>query len=306
MSWETALDNWVREYLPDLRVACEEPMSRHTSFRIGGPARRMAFPERAEQMVLLLERARDLDARPLVIGNGTNLLIPDEGLDRLVIVAAGLRKLEAGSEPHTILAEAGATLAQAADYACGLGLTGLEFAHGIPGTVGGGLCMNAGAYDGEMKQVVESVSLLFPGEGVRFLSGEDMAFGYRRSFLTDHREAVALRAVFRLRPGDPEEIRRRMRELMAKRKASQPLELPSAGSTFKRPEGHFAGTLIDQCGLKGLTVGGAQVSEKHGGFLVNRGGATFADVTELIRQVQARVLAETGVRLEPEVRIIHS
>lgn len=306
MSWETALDNWVREYLPDLRVACEEPMSRHTSFRIGGPARRMAFPERAEQMVLLLERARELNARPLVIGNGTNLLIPDEGLDRLVIVAAGLRKLEAGSEPHTILAEAGATLAQAADYACGLGLTGLEFTHGIPGTVGGGLCMNAGAYDGEMKQVVESVSLLFPGEGVRFLSGEDMAFGYRRSFLTDHREAVALRAVFRLRPGDPEEIRRRMRELMAKRKASQPLELPSAGSTFKRPAGHFAGTLIDQCGLKGLTVGGAQVSEKHGGFLVNRGGATFADVTELIRQVQARVLAETGVRLEPEVRIIHS
>ena len=306
MSWETELDTWTAENLPDLRLLRDEPMSRHTSFRIGGPARRMALPESPEQLVLLLSRAAELGGRPLVIGNGTNLLVPDEGLERLVIVTTGLRRVEAGTEPHTILAEAGASLAQTADFACRLGLTGLEFAHGIPGTVGGGLCMNAGAYGGELRCVVEGVSVLFPEEGVRFLGREEMEFGYRRSVLTKRPEAAALYAVFRLAPGDPEAIREQMRELMAKRKASQPLELPSAGSTFKRPEGHFAGTLIDQCGLKGLTVGGAQVSEKHAGFLVNRGGATFADVTELIRQVQERVLAQTGVRLEPEVRILEA
>ena len=203
-------------------------------------------------------------------------------------------------------AEAGVTLARLADFACKQGLARLEFAHGIPGTVGGGVCMNAGAYDGELKQVVQSVTVLFPGEGVRTLSCEEMAFGYRRSLLTDRPDAVVLSAVFRLTPGDPEAIREKMRDLMARRKASQPLEWPSAGSTFKRPTGYYAGTLIDQCGLKGLTVGGAQVSEKHAGFVINTGNATCADVTELIRQVQERVLAEKGVRLEPEVRIVEA
>ena len=166
--------------------------------------------------------------------------------------------------------------------------------------------MNAGAYDGEMKQVVSGVSVLFPEEGVKFLSGEEMAFGYRRSLLTDHPEAVVLHAVFRLTPGDGEAIRQKMRTLMDRRRASQPLDLPSAGSTFKRPQGHFAGTLIDQCGLKGLTVGGAQVSEKHAGFVVNRGGATCADVEALIAEIQRRVLDRTGVALEPEVKIIRN
>ena len=184
------------------------------------------------------------------------------------------------------------------------GLTGLEFAHGIPGTVGGGVCMTAGASSGEMKQVLRSAAVLFPEEGIRALSCEELNLSYRHSLLTEHPEAVVLYAEFELTPGDPEAIRAAMRELMAKRKASQPLEWPSAGSTFKRPEGHFAGTLIDQCGLKGLTVGGAQVSEKHAGFLINRGGATFADMTALIRQVQQRVLVETGVTLEPEVKIV--
>ena len=164
--------------------------------------------------------------------------------------------------------------------------------------------MNAGAYGGEMKQVLRSAAVLFPEEGIRTLSCEELNLSYRRSLLTEHPEAVVLYAEFELTPGDPETIRAAMRELMAKRKASQPLEWPSAGSTFKRPEGHFAGTLIDQCGLKGLTVGGAQVSEKHAGFLINRGGATFADMAELIRQVQQRVLEETGVTLEPEVKIV--
>ena len=255
-------------------------------------------------MVLLLSMARECGARPLVIGNGTNLLAPDEGLDRLVIETSGLSRLEDGEEAGTILAGAGVSLARLADFACKRGLTGLEFAHGIPGTVGGGVCMNAGAYGGELKQVITGVSALFPEEGVQFLSGEELAFGYRRSFLTERPEVTVLSAVFRLVPGDPEAIRETMRELMAKRKASQPLELPSAGSTFKRPEGYFAGTLIDQCGLKGKTVGGAQVSEKHAGFVVNRGGATCADIRELIRQVQETVWEKTGVRLKPEVKFI--
>jgi UDP-N-acetylmuramate dehydrogenase len=305
MDWYRQLDTTAAEFLPDLNIAAEEPMSRHTSFRIGGPARRMAFPASREQLVLLLHFAEQCGARPLVIGNGTNLLAPDAGLDRLVIdTSAAMTRLEPGEAPCAITAEAGVPLARLADLACKQGLTGLEFAHGIPGTVGGAVCMNAGAYGGEMKQVIQSVTVLFPGEGVRTLSCGEMDFGYRHSLLSDHPDAVVLSAVFALAPGDSDVIRERIRELLARRKASQPLEWPSAGSTFKRPEGYYAGTLIDQCGLKGLTVGGAQVSEKHAGFIINTGGATFADVTALIRQVQERVLAEKGVRLEPEVRII--
>ena len=305
MDWWTDLDKWTADYLPDLRMAHDEPMGRHTSFRIGGPARRMAFPERGEQLVLLLDHAISCGARPLVIGNGTNLLCPDEGLDRLVIdTSAGLNWMEAGDAPGELTAEAGVPLARLADFACRQGLAGLEFAHGIPGTVGGAVCMNAGAYGGEMAQVVREATLLLPEEGIRTLTGAEMAFGYRRSFLTDHPDAVVLRAEFQLSPGDPAAIRGRMKELLEKRRASQPLEFPSAGSTFKRPEGYYAGTLIDQCGLKGLTVGGAQVSEKHAGFVINRGGATCADVVELIRQIQARVFDASGVRLEPEVKII--
>ena len=265
----------------------------------------MAFPASGEQLVLLMNFAEQCGARPLVIGNGTNLLIPDEGLDRLVIdTSAGMNRLEVAEDSCVIMAEAGVSLARLVDFACRNGLTGLEVAHGIPGTVGGAVCMNAGAYDGEMKQVVESVTVLFPEEGVRTLTGAEMDFGYRHSLLSDRPEAVVLSAVFRLTPGDRETIREKMRDLMARRKASQPLEWPSAGSTFKRPTGSFAGTLIDQCGSKGLTVGGAQVSEKHAGFVINTGGATCADVKELIRQVQERVLAEKGVRLETEVKII--
>lgn len=304
MDWAERLDKQIRDYLPDVSVLKEEPMAKHTSFRVGGPAKRMAFPEKSEQLVLLLSMARECGARPLIIGNGTNLLAPDGGLDRLVIGTDRLCRLEMGEEPDSIVAGCGVPLARLADFACRQGLAGLEFAHGIPGTVGGGVCMNAGAYGGELKQVIAGVSALFPEEGVRFLSGEELAFGYRRSFLTEHPEAAALHAVFRLTPGDPEEIRETQRSLMARRKASQPLEWPSAGSTFKRPEGYFAGTLIDQCGLKGRTVGGAQVSEKHAGFIINRGGASCADIKELIRQVQAVVGEKTGVRLEPEVKFV--
>lgn len=304
MQWYECLDEKIRDYLPDMTVERDVPMSRHTSFRIGGPARRMAFPESREQLVILLGLAEECGVQPFLLGRGTNLLVSDRGLDTLVIKTAermtSIRRLD----DVTLEADAGVLLSRLAVYAQQAGLAGLEFAHGIPGSLGGAVCMNAGAYGGEMKQVLRSAAVLFPEEGIRTLSCEELNLSYRHSLLTEHPEAVVLYAEFELMPGDPEAIRAAMRELMAKRKASQPLEWPSAGSTFKRPEGHFAGTLIDQCGLKGLTVGGAQVSEKHAGFLINRGGATFADMAELIRQVQQRVLEETGVTLEPEVKIV--
>lgn len=302
MDWTIEFDKAIEQYLPDLEVLQDEPMSRHTTFRIGGPAKRMAFPSSREQLVLLMSFAKNYGANPLVIGNGSNLLVPDEGLDRLVIdTSANLNRVERGSG-NTVLADAGATLARTADLACKSGLTGLEFAHGIPGSLGGAVCMNAGAYGGEMRQVVTEVTALYP-DGIRRLTGPEAAFTYRHSrFLADG--AVVLGAVVRLTPDDPAAIRARMDDLMARRKASQPLEWPSAGSTFKRPEGYFAGTLIDQTGLKGLTVGGAQVSEKHAGFVINTGNATCADVQELIRRVQEAVYRAHGVRLEPEVRFV--
>lgn len=305
MDW-TQFDSLIEAYLPDLKMVRGEPMSRHTSFRIGGPAARMAFPANGEQVVLLQGLAESCGIHPLVIGNGTNLLVTDEGLDRLVIDTSELNAIRMEEDGVTISADAGVSLARLADFACKQGLTGLEFAHGIPGTLGGAVCMNAGAYGGEMKHVIETVVLLDPNEGIRVLSGEEMKFGYRRSLLNDLPDAIVLGASVKLTPGDPETIRESMRELMTKRKTSQPLEWPSAGSTFKRPEGYFAAALIDQCGLKGLTVGGAQVSEKHAGFVINHGGATFADVMELMRQIQQRVWEEKGVRLEPEVKIIES
>ena len=304
MSWYEELDRWTADYLPDMTYEREAPLAKYTSFRIGGPARRMAFPKDGSQMVLLITFARACGARPLVIGNGTNLLFPDEGVDRLVVNTreyAGV-SMDAGGR---ITAESGASLARTAIFAQQRGLTGLEFAHGIPGSVGGAVCMNAGAYGGEMRQVVESAFVLFPDEGVKQLRGEELAFSYRHSLLTDRPDAVVLSAVFALEAGKPEEIRAKMEELMTRRKASQPLEYPSAGSTFKRPEGYFAAALIDECGLKGLTVGGAQVSEKHAGFVINRGGATCADVTALMAEIQRRVWEEKGVRLEPEVKVIH-
>ena len=304
MSWYEELDRWTADYLPDMTYEHDVPLARHTSFRIGGPARRMAFPKDGSQMVLLIGEARACGAAPLVIGNGTNLLFPDEGVERLVVNTRDMSGMALDAAGR-VTAEAGASLARTAVFAQQHGLTGLEFAHGIPGSVGGAVCMNAGAYGGEMRQVVHSAVVLFPEEGIRTLTGEELAFSYRHSLLTDRPDAVVLRAVFALEAGEPAAIRGKMDDLMARRKASQPLEYPSAGSTFKRPEGYYAAALIDQCGLKGLTVGGAQVSEKHAGFVINRGGATCADVTALMAEIQKRVWEKTGVRLEPEVRVIH-
>ncbi len=304
MSWYEELDRWTADYLPEMTYEREAPLARYTSFRIGGPAKRMAFPKDGSQMVLLIAFARSCGARPLVIGNGTNLLFPDAGVDRLVVNTREYAEVSIDAQGR-VVAESGASLARTAVFAQQRGLTGLEFAHGIPGSVGGAVCMNAGAYGGEMQQVVESASVLFPDEGVKRLRGEELSFSYRHSLLADRPDAVVLSAVFALSAGEPKEIRSKMDELMTRRKASQPLEYPSAGSTFKRPEGYFAAALIDECGLKGLTVGGAQVSEKHAGFVINRGGATCADVTALMAEIQRRVWKEKGVRLEPEVKVIH-
>lgn len=305
MDWWTELDKWTADYLPDLSMVSDEPMCRHTSFRVGGPARRMAFPSSGEQLVLLLSMAGQFGARPLIIGNGTNLLAPDDGLDRLVVnTSANLNFVESGASEFTVCAGCGAALSRVANFAYKKGLAGLEFAHGIPGTAGGGVTMNAGSYGGELRQVVEYVSVLFPEDGIQTLSGEEMDFGYRHSLISNHPEAVVLSVTFRLTPGEPDKIRETMQELMERRKSSQPLELPSAGSTFKRPEGHYAAALIEQCGLKGYSIGGAQVSEKHAGFIVNRGGASCAEIRSLMERVQQIVYKETGVRLEPEVRIV--
>lgn len=292
----------LRAMCPDAAFAENEPLSAHTSFRIGGPAALMAFPKNEDELAVLLRAASQCGVKPRILGAGTNVLAPDEGLDGLVICTKdcllGLRALEGGR----IEAMAGETLAHAAVFARGQSLTGLEFAHGIPGTVGGGVYMNAGAYGGEIAQVAEETTVLMADGTRRVLRGAEQAFAYRMSAF-ERMECIIVKTVFALRPGDADEIGARMRELMEKRRASQPLELPSAGSTFKRPAGAYAGALIEASGLKGRGVGGAEVSRKHAGFVVNRGGATARDVIETIKLVQETVYADSGFRLEPEVRI---
>lgn len=302
MAWYTALDKTIQDYLPDLKWIADEPMAKHTSFRIGGPAKRMAFPETREQLVLLTGFLQEAGITPLLIGNGTNLLVADEGLDTVVIDTSDkLSHIELTGEGE-ITADAGVSLAKLAVFAWKHGLTGLEFAHGIPGTLGGGIVMNAGAYGGELKDVVTEVTALYP-DGVRVLTPAELDLSYRHSVFSSG-DGIVLGAKLRLEQGDADSIKARMDDLMARRKASQPLELPSAGSTFKRPTGYYAGPLIEGCGLKGCRVGGAEVSRKHAGFVVNAGGATCADVLALIEKVQKTVYDAHGVMLEPEVKII--
>lgn len=293
----------LRDALPGLELLENEPMRDHCSFRIGGPARLMAAPSSAEQAQALLRLLREMGLCPFVLGNGTNLLVTDAGLDR-VVVRMGDGMAEIRREGETGLrAGCGVPLARLAQRAQTLGLAGLEFAHGIPGTLGGAACMNAGAYGGELKDVAAETLALDENLLPRAFRGAEQDFSYRHSAFSDGGFTV-LSCVLALTPGDPEEIRGRMRELSERRRASQPLELPSAGSTFKRPAGAYAAALIDQAGLKGFAVGGAQVSEKHAGFIVNRGGATFDDVLRLMEAVRETVFRAFGVTLEPEVKII--
>ena len=299
--WDT-LEEELRRACPDLELRREELMARHTSFRIGGPARLMALPKTEGEARAALVTARNLGITPFFLGNGTNLLVSDAGYEGFLIkYIRGPGELrEVGRE---LTAGAGLLLSQLANAALDRGLTGLEFAQGIPGSVGGAVTMNAGAYDGEMAQVVSWVKVLDGAGRTSVISAGDCDFSYRHSAFSDGRRLI-LEAGFSLQSGDREAIRERMAELSRKRREKQPLEYPSAGSTFKRPEGHFAAALIEQCGLKGLTVGGAQVSPKHAGFVVNTGGATCADVLALVARIRERVRQETGVELELEVKTL--
>ena len=298
-----ALQTKLKQHLPQLDLRVAEPMAKHTTFRVGGPAALLALPKGEGEVRQILQLAHQVGVAPFFLGKGSNLLVADKGVDRFLIkLSGGLTRLEREGEAGLYVGS-GVTLAQAATFAAQAGLSGLEFAHGIPGSLGGGVFMNAGAYDGEMAQVIAWVDCLDETGAPHRLAGADLALGYRTSCFTQ-RPWLITGARLTLTPGDPAAIRAKMADLAQRRRAKQPLEYPSAGSTFKRPAGHFAAALIEQCGLKGLTVGGAQVSEKHAGFVINRGGATCADVKELIRQIQERVFAQAGVRLEPEVRII--
>ena len=295
----------IKEQLPGMTLLENEPMSAHSSFRIGGPARALAVPSDLTGLTRLCAILRENHVAPFLLGNGSNILFPDEGLpDLLLLSTEKLQKIFLLPD-GAIYAEAGVSLSRLAAFACEQGLTGLEFASGIPGTVGGGLRMNAGAYGGEMKDVVDSVVYYYLPEQMLYeIPAANCRFGYRSSIFQQSAGMAVLSAVFRLQPGNKEEISAKMRELNEKRRAKQPLDLPSAGSAFKRPEGHFAAALIDQAGLKGYTVGGAQVSEKHAGFVVNRGGATSKDVYDLMMHVRNTVYEQFQVELQPEVIIL--
>ena len=295
----------IRAALPGMTLLENEPLSAHCSFKIGGPVRALAVPQDVTSVSKICCILKEHQLAPFMLGNGSNILFPDEGLSELFIISTEkLQKLFL-LPGGAIYAEAGVSLARLALFAQQNGLKGLEFASGIPGTVGGGLRMNAGAYGGELKDVVESVVTYYlPEQLLLELSREDCGFGYRSSRFQKAGGFVLLSAVFRLAPGDGEEIAAKMRELNERRRDKQPLDLPSAGSAFKRPEGYYAAALIDEAGLKGLTVGGAQVSEKHAGFVVNIGGATSHDVYELLLQVRRRVYENSGVELEPEIVIL--
>ena len=280
----------------------QEPMDRHTTFAVGGPANLFVEPASREELRLIVKTARQEGVPFFVTGNGSNLLVSDQGY-RGMILHLGRLMSRIVVNDHMIDAEAGASLARIAREALEHGLTGLEFAAGIPGTLGGALVMNAGAYGGEMKQVVTEAEVLTGDGEILTIPAEDLDLSYRHSSIMD-KGYIALSARLSLSAGDPDRIRSRMNELALARREKQPLEYPSAGSTFKRPEGYFAGKLIQDAGLKGYTAGGAQVSDKHSGFVINRGGAEACEIRFLIRQVQKKVYRQFGVMLEPEIRFL--
>lgn len=302
MSEFTDFQQSISSLLPEIELRFYEPMSKHTSFRIGGNAEVMAFPKNTKELEKLLKTSALLDCRFAILGAGTNILAPDAGVKDLVICLKdcldGIERLD----DTRIRVMAGVTMSRAAVYAANLGLSGMEFAHGIPGTVGGGVYMNAGAYGGELCQIVDAVHVMDREGNVRVLSNDEMMFSYRHSIL-EEQFGIVICVDFRLTPAPVEQIKATMKELIGKRSASQPLDLPSAGSAFKRPVGGYAAALIDQAGLKGYQVGGAAVSTKHAGFVVNLGGATAEDVKTLLQDVSDIVYEKSGIRLEPEVRI---
>ena len=302
MSELTSLQQKLKQYDIKCELKLDEPMSKHTSFRIGGGAEVMAFPKSIDELAEVLRLSDFLDCNLRILGAGTNVLAPDEGISGIVLCLKdgldGMENLGGGR----IRIDSGVTMTRAAIFAANLGLSGLEFAHGIPGTVGGGVYMNAGAYGGEICQVCESVTTMDMAGNLKVRSAEEMEFSYRHSIL-ETADEIVVSAVFSLTERFVEEIKATMKELMARRSASQPLDMPSAGSAFKRPKTGYAAALIEQCGLKGYRVGGAGISTKHAGFAVNLGDATAEDVRNLLAQVSEKVFDSTGIRLEPEVRV---
>ena len=292
----------ISALLPELDLRFSEPMSRHTSFRIGGPVEVMAFPKSREELSALLKASVLLDCGFAILGAGTNVLAPDEGIPGLVICLKDcMDGMELTDSTH-IRVMSGVTMTRAAMFAANHGLSGLEFAHGIPGTVGGGVYMNAGAYGGEICQVCTCVEVMDYAGNLRTMSNVEMEFSYRHSIL-EEQKLIVVSAEFALTAAEPEAVKAKMKELQGKRSTSQPLDLPSAGSAFKRPVGGYAAALIDQAGLKGYQVGGAAISTKHAGFAVNLGSATAQNVKDLLAQVSNIVFENSGIRLEPEVRI---
>ncbi len=291
------------------RVLVDEPMSRHTTFRVGGPADLFISIESAKELSDVVRILSEEDADYYILGNGSNVLVADSGLRGVVIELgrgfADIELIEESDDSVYIQATAGCLLSSLAAFAHRNGLTGLEFAAGIPGTVGGAMVMNAGAYDGEMKDVVSSVTVydMSTHESVT-LSNDEMHFDYRHSVLKEKEGLIVTSVIYRLVRGDMESIKAKMDDFSQRRRSKQPLEYPSAGSTFKRPAGFFAGKLIEDSGLRGYSVGGAQVSEKHCGFVINRDNATAADIKNLISEVREAVYADTGVRLETEVLML--
>ena len=292
----------IGDRLPLLAHKADEPMRNHTSFKVGGPVRIMFFPENTGELTELCGILHEHGVRPLIIGNGTNLIVDDTPLDMAAIKTTGIDAMEYDGET-AITAGTGVLLSRLAVYACERGLSGFEFAHGIPGTLGGAVIMNAGAYGGEMKDAVRSTIAYNPETGVVTITGRQHEFSYRHSRFSNADEIVIC-SVISLWRSDKEAIRAKMDELNTRRRESQPLDLPSAGSTFKRPKEGYAAALIEQAGLKGYAAGGAQVSEKHSGFVVNRGGASFSDIMAVVEHVQDTVLKRFGIELEPEAKII--
>lgn len=292
----------IKQQLTTGTLLEQELMSRHTSFRIGGPADYFVEPASVDELAGVLSLARQEKVPFFIVGNGSNLLVSDEGFRGMIVHTGGsLRSISV--EGDVIYAQAGALLGAVAGAALEAGLTGMEFAAGIPGTLGGAVCMNAGAYGGEMKDILLDAEVLTQDGERLVIPVEELDLSYRHSIIFE-KNYIVLAAHIRLSREDKTQIRNRMNELAGARKEKQPLEYPSAGSTFKRPEGYFAGKLIQDAGLKGYTVGGAQVSEKHSGFVINRGGATAEEVRFLIRQVRSKVKQQFGVELEPEVRML--
>lgn len=294
----------LSRFIPSDRIFTNEPMAKHTSINIGGPADVYVQPAYKDELVQVIDECRNHNASFIILGHGSNVLVPDEGLRKVVIqLYPHFSECWMDESGTYIFAEAGAPLSTLAYLACQEGKTGLEFASGIPGTVGGAICMNAGAYDHDMSEVCVMVDILMPDGELVSLLGEQMGFGYRTSNLQKN-GGIVLSAGFALAPGNKQDIENYMKDLNRRRRETQPLEYPSVGSTFKRPQGHFAGKLISDCGLKGFTIGGAQVSEKHAGFVINTGNATAADVLSLMEHIQETVENRYGVVLEPEVKIL--